>query len=51
MEYVVLDGAEHGDIHWFQQPVIDRVVSWFVRQLGAPTQAGDQAGQDANARL
>ena len=27
--YVTVEGAGHGDLYWFQQPVIERVVSWF----------------------
>ena len=28
-----LDKADHGDDHWFQQPVIDYVVDWFRNHL------------------
>ena len=35
-EYVLVDGAEHGDAHWYQPPVIDRIVGWFSKTLGAP---------------
>lgn len=35
-EYVLVEGAGHGDLTWFQQPVIDRVVAWFKATLGAP---------------
>ncbi|WP_308778179.1 alpha/beta hydrolase [uncultured Bacteroides sp.] len=27
--YIVVEGAGHGDLYWFQQPVIEKVVSWF----------------------
>lgn len=33
VEYVVLEGADHGDLYWFQKPVIDRVVRWFEENL------------------
>lgn len=33
VEYVVLDGADHADLFWFQKPVIDRVVRWFEENL------------------
>lgn len=33
VEYVVLDGAGHGDLYWFQRPIIDKVVSWFEENL------------------
>ncbi|MBS0969522.1 alpha/beta hydrolase [Nissabacter archeti] len=35
-EYVIIDGAEHADLHWFQPAVIDRVVSWFCQALDHP---------------
>lgn len=49
-DYVLLEGAEHGDDHWYQQPVIDRVVSWFKDTLGAPVTQTARAG-DKNANL
>lgn len=27
--YVTVEGAGHGDLYWFQQPVIEKVVGWF----------------------
>ncbi len=36
VEYVLVEGAGHGDIYWFQKPVIDKVVNWFKDNLGAP---------------
>ena len=48
-EYVLLEGAEHGDDSWYQKPVIDRVVSWFKTTLGAPVAASKTAKEkDAN---
>lgn len=32
-DYIVLDGAGHGDPMWHQQQVIDRVVEWFRENL------------------
>ncbi len=49
-DYVLLEGAEHGDDHWYQQPVIDRVVSWFKDTLGAPVTQTARAG-DKNANF
>lgn len=49
-DYVLLEGAEHGDDHWYQQPVIDRVVSWFKATLGAPVKQTARTG-DKNANL
>ena len=34
--HIVLDGAGHGDLYWFQQPIIDLVVEWFKENLGTP---------------
>lgn len=32
-EYVLLEGANHGDLPWYQEPLIQRVVSWFSHTL------------------
>ncbi|WP_437891674.1 alpha/beta hydrolase fold domain-containing protein [Phytobacter sp. V91] len=50
-DYILLEGAEHGDIHWYQKPVIDRVVNWFKATLGAPVKADTHAVKDKNANL
>lgn len=48
-DYVLLEGAEHGDEHWYQKPVIDRVVNWFKATLGAPIpEAGKVKDKNAN---
>ena len=31
--YVKVEGAAHGDTVWFQQPIIDKVVTWFKDNL------------------
>ncbi|WP_244489908.1 alpha/beta hydrolase [Rhizobium sp. Leaf391] len=36
VEYVLVEGAGHGDLTWYQPPIIDRVVNWFTSVLGAP---------------
>ncbi|MDO4165121.1 MAG: alpha/beta hydrolase [Bacteroides sp.] len=33
VDYVIVDGADHGDLYWFQQPVIEKVVAWFQHNL------------------
>lgn len=33
VEYILVKGAEHGDYHWYQPVVIERVVKWFGEQL------------------
>lgn len=50
-EYVLVEGAEHGDIHWFQPEVIHRVVSWFTQTLGKPTAENSKGKPSANANL
>ncbi len=50
-QYILLEGAEHGDIHWFQPPVINKVVSWFEAILGKPVKAADEKAKDKNATL
>lgn len=31
--YVKVEGAGHGDLPWFQKPIIDKVVAWFENNL------------------
>ncbi|MDF2041156.1 MULTISPECIES: alpha/beta hydrolase [unclassified Pantoea] len=33
-DYLLIEGAEHGDGHWYQPVVINRVVDWFLTNLG-----------------
>ena len=48
-DYVLVEGAEHGDDSWYQKPVIDRVVNWFKATLGAPVHtANGTKDRDAN---
>ncbi|MBK1837845.1 alpha/beta hydrolase [Azospirillum sp. YIM B02556] len=49
-DYDLVDGAGHGDIHWFQAPVIDRVTAWFRQTLGAPLK-GDAQPVNGKAQL
>ncbi len=51
VDYVVLEGAQHGDLSWFQKPVIERVVNWFTQTLGAPVKAQSSGKGDKNANL
>ena len=39
LEYVLVEGAGHGDLTWYQPPVIDRVTAYFVKHLGDPKAA------------
>ena len=48
-DYIRVEGAGHGDLFWYQQPVIDKVVDWFKATLGAPIKgAGNQASPGSN---
>lgn len=33
VDYVVVEKADHGDIYWYQQPIIDKLVNWFKQTL------------------
>lgn len=35
--YLLVENAKHGDLPWFQKPIVDRVVAWLTQQL-KPTQ-------------
>lgn len=50
VDYVLVEGAGHGDQNWYQPAVIDRVVSWFRQALGAPL-ADAAKSADASANL
>uniref|UniRef100_UPI0013C32E73 alpha/beta hydrolase family protein n=1 Tax=Escherichia coli TaxID=562 RepID=UPI0013C32E73 len=49
-EYVLVEGAEHGDKTWYQPIIINRVVEWFTKNLGAPIKTAPQQ-QNPNANL
>lgn len=51
VRYVVLDGAKHGDLPWYQPNVINTVVDFFKAKLGAPKEALDATKTDQNANL
>lgn len=42
-DYLLVEGAEHGDLTWYQQPVIARVVAWFEGNLGGPGKGAEVA--------
>lgn len=41
-EYVLVEGAKHGDLTWYQKPIIDRVVRWLSKTLDV--KSGTAAG-------
>ncbi len=49
-EYVLVEGAEHGDNTWYQPIIINRVVEWFTKNLGTPIKTATQQ-QKTNADL
>jgi len=50
-EYVLIEGAEHGDINWYQPQVIELVVNWFKRTLGAPLKQSAPVKADKKSNL
>lgn len=33
VDYIVVEGAGHGDLYWYQPALIDKVVNWFKKAL------------------
>lgn len=50
VEYILVKNAQHGDIHWFQEPIISKVVQWFEKTLSKPIPLKDLS-QDKNQNL
>ncbi|EHJ95509.1 alpha/beta hydrolase fold-3 domain-containing protein [Agrobacterium tumefaciens 5A] len=48
VEYVLVEGAGHGDLTWYQPPIIDSVVEWFKAVLGGPIK-GDGNAPDSDS--
>ncbi|MCT6592557.1 alpha/beta hydrolase [Pantoea dispersa] len=48
-DYVLINGAEHGDHHWYQPAVINRVVDWFRQILGTPEKQDGKSPPDSNS--
>lgn len=46
-EYVLVEGAAHGDITWYQPAIIDKVVEFFKQKLGEPIK--DKASDSAKS--
>lgn len=51
VQYVLVEGAGHGDLTWYQPPVINRVVDWFKGTLGGPIKAAASAPGSATGNL
>lgn len=51
-DYVLVEGAGHGDLPWYQDTLITRVVDWFRQNLNASAaSAVSKAPVDPNANL
>jgi hypothetical protein len=36
VQYILVEGAGHGDAIWYQPAIIEKVVQWFKVKLGNP---------------
>lgn len=43
-QYVLVEGAQHGDLPWYQPAVIERVVDFFKAKLGTPAKGAEGKG-------
>lgn len=50
-DYVLVNGAEHGDYHWYQPVVINRVVDWFRQTLGTSEKQNGKSTAEPDANL
>ncbi|WP_024108333.1 alpha/beta hydrolase fold domain-containing protein [Dickeya dianthicola] len=50
-DYVIIEGADHGDNYWYQTAVINRVVGWFQQTLGLPEKTKNQSAVNPDANL
>lgn len=50
-DYVIIEGAEHGDKYWYQTSVISRVVDWFKQTLGSPEKTKSQSAVAPDVNL
>lgn len=46
VRYVLVRGAQHGNLPWFQKPVIERVKAFFIEKLGKPASAGEGTAEN-----
>lgn len=51
VRYVVLEGASHGDLPWYQPNVINTVVDFFKQKLGEPRERKAQTKAEPGANL
>ncbi|MBK1972339.1 alpha/beta hydrolase [Campylobacter sp. TTU_617] len=50
-EYILIKGANHGDIYWYQDEVINLVVRWFKKNLVSRDKKEIQNSQNLNNNL
>lgn len=50
VEYIIVEGAGHGDNRWYQPAIINQVVEWFKKNLGVPIKKNSER-QGLNANL
>ncbi|OLP54693.1 alpha/beta hydrolase [Rhizobium rhizosphaerae] len=48
VDYVLVEGAAHGDLPWYQPDLIDRVTAWFKKSLGAPIKGAAHTGPQSH---
>ncbi|SCX26217.1 MULTISPECIES: alpha/beta hydrolase [Agrobacterium] len=51
VDYLLVEGAAHGDITWYQPPIIDRVVNWYKDVLGSPLKGKSDASGSKSGKL
>ena len=51
VDYLLVEGAEHGDLHWYQPQIIQQVCQWFERSLGRPKPAEQYHQPEADVNL
>lgn len=50
-DYVLVDGAEHGDHYWYQPAIINKFVDWFRQTLGTSEKQKDKSTVAPDANL
>ncbi len=48
VQYVLVEGAKHGDLPWYQPAIISRVVDWYRAKLGDPAKLQKGAVKGGN---
>ena len=48
VRYRLVEGAGHGDLVWYQEPLISEVTAWFAEKLGPVTPVEKRAEKTAD---